>query len=576
MKKAISFGNLRVRLVLLVLLAVIPALGLILYTAQVQRWAATVAVHENLTRIANLTSTDTLRVIKEAEQLLGGLGQFHEVRGSDPAACAAVMAKLQGRYPFYSALGVASPDGKVICSATPLTNAVTVVDQGWFQQALETRDFSVGDCQVDRLTGEQSLHFGYPIEEDGRIQSVLFAALNLKYLNQVISLSSLGRLPEGASGLVVDREGVVLACYPLSNCQGQPAAESSLAKSAAGNRGPGTTEMVGPDGIQRFYAFYPIGAKRGTAYAYVSISIPTTVALAEANRQEAHNLLGLAVVSVLALAGAWFGGHTIVLGAMNNELEQRVQERTKELAHEQMLLRMLMDNMPDTIYFKDTQSRFTRVNRAQAEVLGLPSPDQAIGKSDSDFFTAEHAQAALADEKRILESGEGLISKTERIRRAKGDFRWVTATKVPLRDASGKVVGLVGVSRDVTEQVRAERLLHNLVESLPDLVYVKDTQGRYVADNVTHRAFLGLRTVEDIIGKTAFDFYPRDLAERIQADDQAVLAAKIPVLNREEKFTNRRGEKTAVLTSKVPYRDEQGNIAGLVCISRIVGEQKQG
>lgn len=571
--KAISFGSLRVRLVLLVLLAVIPALGLILFTARAQRFTATVAARENLSRIANLTTADTSRVINGAQQLLRGLGQFREIRGGDPAACGAVMAKLLEVYPFYSSLGVASAEGNVLCSATPLTNAVTVADQAWFQRALETQDFSVGDSQVDRLTGEQSLPCGYPIVEAGRIQSVVFAGLNLKYLSRMIGLIGLGSLPEGAALQVVDRQGMVLACYPEANRQELPTTESSLVKFASSYHVGGTTETVGSDGIQRIQAYYPIGGKRGAADAYVSISIPTAVALAEANQRLAGNLLGLALVSLLALAGAWFGGHAIVLGAVNNELEQRVQERTKELAHEQMLLRMLMDNMPDTIYFKDKQSRFTRVNRAQAEVLGLPSPDQAIGKSDSDFFATEHAQAALADERKILESGEGLVGKTERIRRADGQFRWVTATKEALRDASGKVVGLVGISRDVTERVRAERLLHNLFESLPDLVYVKDTQGRYVVDNTIHRAFLGLQKVEDVVGKTAFDFYPRDVAERIQKDDQGVLAAKIPVLNREEQFTNHRGEKSAVLTSKVPYRDEQGNIAGLVCISRILGQR---
>jgi PAS domain S-box-containing protein len=573
--KATSFGSLRVRLVFLVLLTVIPALGFILYTARVQRLVATLSAHENLSRIANLTTTDTLREIKAAQQLLSDLGQFSEIRGGDPAACGAVMAKLQGMYPFYSSLGMASPEGNVVCSATPLTNAVTVAEQGWFQRALETRDFSVGDCQVDRLTGEQSLHFGYPIQEGGRIQSVVFAALNLKYLNQVISLGSLGRLPEGASGLVVDRQGVVLACYPLANCQGRPAPESSLAKEAVVNRGLGTTEMVGPDGIQRFYAFYPVGAKRGTAYAYVSISIPTTVALAEANRQLTLHLLGLAVVSLLALAGAWFGGHAFVLSAVNNELEQRVQERTKELAHEQMLLRMLMDNMPDHIYFKDTQSRFTHINRSVAQQFSLSEPEQALGKTDFDFFTPEHAQPAFDDEQEIMRTGKPIIGKDEKETMPDGRVTWALTTKVPLRDAAGKVVGMVGISRDVTDRVRAEHLMHNLVESLPDLVYVKDMQGRYVADNQAHRAFLGVRTVEDIVGKTAFDLYPRDLAERIQADDQAVLAAKIPVLNREEQFANRRGEKTTVLTSKVPYRDEQGNIAGLVCISRVVSDRKQ-
>ena len=569
---AISLGSLRARLVLLVLLAVIPALGLILYTARVQRLVASEAAHENLSRIAGFTASDVSGVIEGAQQLLGGLAQFHEIRGDDPAACGVVMAKLRAMYSFYSTLGVASPEGNVICSAVPLTNSVTVMDRSWFQQALQAQDFTVGEWQLDRLTGQPAINFASPIvDEAGRLQSVAFAALDLGYLNRRIGRV---RMPDSAVLVVVDRQGTILARSPEADWQGRPAPESSLLKSVAAYRGRGTAEVADPDGIPRIYAFSPIGGKRGIVDAYISLSIPTAIALADANKQLARNLLALAVVSLLALAAAWFGGHTMILGKANDVLEQRVQERTKELAHEQLLLRMLMDNMPDTIYFKDAQSHFTRVNRAQAEVLGLQSPDQAVGKSDLDFFTAEHAQAALADERRILDSGQGLINKTERIRRANGQFRWVTATKVPLRDARGTVVGLVGISRDDTEHVMAERLLHNLVASLPDFVYVKDTEGRYVLDNPTHRAFLGLRTAEDIVGKTAFDFYPRELAERIRADDQAVLAAKVPLLNREEQFTNHRGEKTMVSTSKVPYRDDQGNVIGLVCISRLIGERK--
>jgi len=566
--RAISLGSLRVRLAILVLLAVIPSLVLVLYIARAQRFVALEAAHENLSRIVRATASDASGVIEGARQLLSGLALSHETRSGDPDACGGVMAKLLTTYPFYSALGVASAEGKVICSAVPLTNSVTVTDQDWFQQALQTRDFTVGEYQVDRATGKASINFAYPIVEAGQIQAVVFAALDLAHLAYRIALVT---LPVGASAVVVDQRQTVLASFPEAGWQGQVAPESSLLQTVAAYRGQGTVEIADTNGVQRIYAFSPVGGKRGAVPAYVSVSIPTTTAVADVNEKSANYLLGLTLVSLLALAAAWFGGHTFVLGKVNEELERRVQERTKELAHEQLLLRMLMDNIPDTIYFKDTQSRFTRINRAQSEVLGLQSPDQAIGKSDSDFFTPEHAQAALADEQHILESDHGLISKAERIRRADGQFRWVTATKVPLRDKGGKVVGLVGISRDVTERVKAEHLLRNLVDSLPDLVYVKDTQGRYVADNPTHRAFLGLRSVEDIVGKTAFDFYPRELAERIRADDEAVLEAKVPVLNREEQFTNRRGETIRVSTSKVPYRDEQGSIAGLVCISRILG-----
>ena len=569
--KATSFSTLRVRLVLLVLLAVIPSLGLILYTAKVQRQVATEAAHDNLLRIAGLTAADVSRMIEGAQQLLGGLAQTSEIRGGDHAACDTVMAKLLTIYSFYTTLGVASPEGNVVCSAVPLASPVTVSDQSWFQQALQTRDVTVGESQIDPITGKASILFAYPIEESGHVRSVVFAALNPKYL----SSASLVVLPEGASLVVADRQGTVLASAPSTAATpGQPAPESSVLKSVASYRGRGTGEIAGADGVRRIFALSPVGRKRGQADAYVSVSIPTAIALADANRQLVDNFLGLTIVSLLALAAAWFGGHMIVLGKANDELERRVQERTKELAHEQLLLRMLMDNIPDTIYFKDSQSRFIRINRAQARVLGVPSPEQAIGKSDADFFTAEHAQAALADEQQILKSGQGLISKTERIRHADGHFGWVTATKVPVRDTGDTVVGLVGISRDVTERMMADHLLPILIDSLPELVYVIDVQGHYVVDNAAHRSFLGVRTVEQIAGKTASDFYPRELADRIHADDQAVLEARIPVLNREEQFTNHRGEKTTVSTSKVPYRDEQGRIAGLVCISRIIGDRK--
>lgn len=131
------------------------------------------------------------------------------------------------------------------------------------------------------------------------------------------------------------------------------------------------------------------------------------------------------------------------------------------LQHEQHFLQALMDNIPDTIYFKDLQSRFTRINRSQTKLLGLARPEDAIGKTDFDFFTPEHAEAAFADEQRIMASGEPLIAKEEHIRRSDGQWRWVTSTKIPIRDHDGKVVGLVGVTRDSTDE--KERQQHYVV-----------------------------------------------------------------------------------------------------------------
>ena len=112
------------------------------------------------------------------------------------------------------------------------------------------------------------------------------------------------------------------------------------------------------------------------------------------------------------------------------------------LAHERDLLQVLMDNFPDTIYFKDTASRFTRINQAQARLLGVDRPEEAIGKTDADFFqNGELVQPFLAEEQHLMSSGEPIIDRVEYNPTPDGQPRWLSASKVPLRDAAGQIVG---------------------------------------------------------------------------------------------------------------------------------------
>lgn len=124
---------------------------------------------------------------------------------------------------------------------------------------------------------------------------------------------------------------------------------------------------------------------------------------------------------------------------------------------DRQLLRALLDYAPDQIYFKDTASRFVRINRAQAQRFGLADPAQAVGKTDFDFFSAEHAGAAFADEQRILQNREPIIGIEELETWTDGRRRWVSTTKLPLFDAAGALIGIFGVSRDITERKLAEQ-----------------------------------------------------------------------------------------------------------------------
>jgi PAS domain S-box-containing protein len=141
--------------------------------------------------------------------------------------------------------------------------------------------------------------------------------------------------------------------------------------------------------------------------------------------------------------------------------ENTERRRAEEAAgRERDLLHSLMDNIPDLIYFKDTQSRFVRINGALARTLGAPSADAALGKSDADFFTREFSEASFSEERDLFRTGQPILGKLQH--EARSD-RWYLATKVPIRDSSGKVTGLVGISKDITERKQAEeRLEHDL------------------------------------------------------------------------------------------------------------------
>ncbi len=259
--------------------------------------------------------------------------------------------------------------------------------------------------------------------------------------------------------------------------------------------------------------------------------------------------------------------------------ERRQRENSHN--HERSLLHTLLDSIPDSIYFKDRESRFSRISRSQARSFGLQEPVEAIGRSDADFFSAEHAARARADELRVMETGEGIIGQLEKQTRPGKPVRLCSTTKMPLRDDTGQIIGTFGISRDITPYLQAEEALNQerdrlqtLMNHLPDVIFIKDTSGRFLMANPALVKLYGAESPEDLIGRKDEDFIPQSLADHFVEDDRQVMESGVPLVDREESNIDAEGHPLWMLTSKIPLRDSDGRLMGLVGIGRNITRQK--
>ncbi|MBP9902491.1 MAG: PAS domain S-box protein [Verrucomicrobia bacterium] len=333
MRKVIRqlFTGLRLRLLLLVLLACAPLVGLTLHTASAERRELVKDWKQRSQAMMGLATREEGQVIGQTRQLLLALAESAAVRSGNRRSCQKVLDDLFTSYPRYANLGVVQTNGIVLASARPLGQSGNQTDRPFFRRTLATRAFAIGDFPDGQAGSKPAVHFGCPVfDSTGQIQAVVFAALDLDWISRFESALP-AQLPKGATWTEVDRSGRILVRYPApEQWIGRPFPEPSLLKTAfAHDRG--VLEVVSADGIPGYHAFAVMHSQLVPDTVVTILgSIPTQVLFAGADRRLTDNLTGLGIAAGLAFVFSWIGSYLLILRPVRVLVKSSAQLATGE------------------------------------------------------------------------------------------------------------------------------------------------------------------------------------------------------------------------------------------------------
>ena len=171
------------------------------------------------------------------------------------------------------------------------------------------------------------------------------------------------------------------------------------------------------------------------------------------------------------------------------------------------LLKHLLNHVPEYVYFKDMESRFIRVSKSLVKSFGYDDPSIAVGKTDFDFFSAEHARQAFEGEQEIIRTGRTLSIEEKETRHDQPDA-WVLTTKMPMYNSEGEIIGTFGISRDITERKMAEENLRSQAHRLQNQIEEINQLQEQLKDQATHDTLTGLfnrRVMDQVLAQRLLD-----------------------------------------------------------------------
>jgi PAS domain S-box-containing protein len=277
---------------------------------------------------------------------------------------------------------------------------------------------------------------------------------------------------------------------------------------------------------------------------------------------------------------------TLRIGVIEDITERKQVEEA--LRESQAFYHSLVDQLPAGVFRKDREGRYVFVSpwfcrlkgMKEEEFLGK-TPQEVAAKSGATEEAIKYAADGMDHHVLIMQTGNP-TELVEEYTDATGKKQFVNAIKIPVFSSEGKVIGTQGVLFDITARKQAEEALReeqilftDLISTIPDHIYFKDRKSRFVRVNDAMAKWFGMSSPDEAVGKTDFDIFGEEHAWQAYEDEQRLMSTGNSLVGCEEKETWPDGHVTWMSTTKVPLRDADGNITGMVGISRNITERKQ-
>jgi PAS domain S-box-containing protein len=463
--------ELRRRLFLIILLAVIPILAVILYQAKLARDVQLGEALEDAWALVENVALREARFIDSAKQLLTLLADVADLTGGS-SSCQRFLQPLVEHNQGYVELGVADADGMVRCRIGNRESELASLSKtSHFRNALKAKSFAIGDYQRHVAGKGGSVNFAYPIiDRAGAVTSVIFAGLDVSWISQ---LAAENKLPAGVALSILDSKGTVLARFPEpEKWLGKHIPDAALFEMLQ-LRSQLSNELVGLDGVDRLYAFKPLSLIGAVGQIYVMVGVPKEVAFGPVQHALIRNLALLLLVALTATSVAWLIGSKFVIEFV------RIRAETCEVREQ---LAAIVQSSEDAIIGMTLDGTISTWNNGAECMFGYTA-EEVKGKSVCRLMPLDRSDE-IPELISIVALGKGVNRyESERMRKDGSRF-YVSASLSPIRDYLGNVVGASMIARDTTllrkgaEQLRAHaarlEILHGVADDVAGTLSIEE------------------------------------------------------------------------------------------------------